>query len=1488
MEVMTSMKICRSYLIFLLVLMSFIAIFAISSMGATPTIIVNYAGNPSEIGGPYYRPPGEATPLTGDYAQVGYCTNDSYQYDGWMYINCTITDAVTVYLNWLNDTTWTNDTYALTNTNGNYWEINTSGNLSTAEGHNYSFNINATNGEGTVSFNWTKTGLGNGPTVRRYVHLNCTQVDITYTPLYLYRSTEAYSGSDATKNDRYRFDQQTQPTRYASGMLRDDLPSDAMQIIYSQHINLLWYEEGTSIVPFILENIYYHMWWSSLNDEIGSTTDCGIGYGYNYVGFWQNDQLDEYAQWQFDTTSAEAKSAIVYDDGVSQTSNDYNLLARYQSIPQINFIDYGGYSLNVTNFSDNNIYQFTIATSEPFQYPAYTSNRSMTSFILINLPDNTTLQGLDTDSDNLNDYDELFTHFTNPFLNDTDGDSVTDYYEYMRGTDPNNYTDFSFDTTPPVITVNYAGNLSDSGGPLWRPPSESVGLTGDFANGYYVNDSMQSEDYIYVNVTAVDAESDVDNVWLQWMNETTWTNWTYALVNTNGDYWDINTSGLFSTQEGHNYSFNIVANNSDGYSDRVFWNKTGIGNGPIVRRYVQLNCTLCDIAYTPLYPYRTLEHIVGTDGRKNDRYNRDQITQMVDYQTGFLKHTVPSDTMQIIYGQYYNVLFYDNDVCTAPFTLDNIYYHIWWSSTNNYLGSTTDSGVGYGFSFVGLYNTGQFDKYAQYQYDTSSLNSRSDITYNDGIAQTSDNFHLETHLQNISGVSFVDYGGYSLNVTDYTDNNIYQFTVAFAELSAYPDVINNRSMTSFILVNVPDSTTLQGLDTDGDTINDYDELYVYYTNPFLSDTDNDGATDYWEILANSDPNDYTENLAYDTIELTNPLPANGSKNIYQPILTSIDYEYYDTITTTLNWSVYLNSAWYQYATDTVTTSQTLSHYLPGNITTPQQIYYWRINASSSNGNYSNVSFNFTYGGAVPPSNIVCTRNGSKGIDLTFDKMDNASGTAYTVCYYQEGTVAPNYGSGTFGGNTTAEILRITGLDEETCYSFGLWTNFYDGSNWTLSAKITKLSCCTTGTNYTISFRYENTSYATGVPVNALINLSNFDADSSHRLTITFTNGTQRYIYYNSTTFADDGYEYVPTYVSSTVLSFELWWNYTEDICNSTCSYRRTLLPASSSDTNITFYLITDRFIVDEYHYENCTSEYNSYFNGSLAKYIYQFVDTTALFTGQSGYYTYATIWKTNGTGVKMIIHQDYIDISDRVYLTLLYDEYYKIGVNSSYVANGYLYEDIGVAPTTKTIDPDFYEVIIKPYTDISVEFISNIGNLITTRWTSTGTGLYVIYYDGSFLTSIVNCTITRIDTDTIVYYYEIENPEYTFNYTGANQSLDYEINITVTLTTGYTGWFVYTFSYAPDPIGDVGDIDDVFEDALGDFPVSPYLIIIFSVGIVIFSVIVVISPAMSAFGVGIWLIGANFMFSLTAFIGPGVFLIILAFMYYWLHRGDKR
>lgn len=73
-------------------------------------------------------------------------------------------------------------------------------------------------------------------------------------------------------------------------------------------------------------------------------------------------------------------------------------------------------------------------------------------------------------------------------------------------------------------------------------------------------------------------------------------------------------------------------------------------------------------------------------------------------------------------------------------------------------------------------------------------------------------------------------------------NTLYK---SFAQNSGIPLDINSQ---------VKNTDALRQRDTDGDGLNDYDELYVYSTSPYLADSDSDGINDGQEVQNKTNPN----------------------------------------------------------------------------------------------------------------------------------------------------------------------------------------------------------------------------------------------------------------------------------------------------------------------------------------------------------------------------------------------------------------------------------------------------------------------------------------------------------------------------------------------------------------------------------------------------------------------------------------------------------
>jgi hypothetical protein len=87
-------------------------------------------------------------------------------------------------------------------------------------------------------------------------------------------------------------------------------------------------------------------------------------------------------------------------------------------------------------------------------------------------------------------------------------------------------------------------------------------------------------------------------------------------------------------------------------------------------------------------------------------------------------------------------------------------------------------------------------------------------------------------------------------------------------------------------------TNLQKQDSDLDGLDDYSEIYIYHTNPYLEDTDSDGLPDKQEIQAGSDPNCATgqdckiETAPAPTTSPSEDFNLNLNENIAAPVVGS--------------------------------------------------------------------------------------------------------------------------------------------------------------------------------------------------------------------------------------------------------------------------------------------------------------------------------------------------------------------------------------------------------------------------------------------------------------------------------------------------------------------------------------------------------------------------------------------------------------------------
>ena len=91
-----------------------------------------------------------------------------------------------------------------------------------------------------------------------------------------------------------------------------------------------------------------------------------------------------------------------------------------------------------------------------------------------------------------------------------------------------------------------------------------------------------------------------------------------------------------------------------------------------------------------------------------------------------------------------------------------------------------------------------------------------------------------------------------------------------------------------------DNLELKNIDTDGDGISDWDELFVYGTSPYLEDTDGDTLSDYEEIFVYKTnvncPEGQNCSNSLSQSEVQNTEPSDDFYNFLNSLETSVDQD----------------------------------------------------------------------------------------------------------------------------------------------------------------------------------------------------------------------------------------------------------------------------------------------------------------------------------------------------------------------------------------------------------------------------------------------------------------------------------------------------------------------------------------------------------------------------------------------------------------------
>lgn len=629
------------------------------------------------------------------------------------------------------------------------------------------------------------------------------------------------------------------------------------------------------------------------------------------------------------------------------------------------------------------------------------------------------------------------------------------------------------------------------------------------------------------------------------------------------------------------------------------------------------------------------------------------------------------------------------------------------------------------------------------------------------------------------------------------------------------------------------------------------------------------------------------NLTAPQINTSLTTPSDGSTGVNTSTQICVNITHDDGVTMNITW-YWLNSTddFVLFHTDTNVPNGTYcTNYT--NATKPCTEYWWYVHVEDPEGNYTEEVFSFTTFCVDPPTYPVCTRINDTAFNLSFTPLPAHNGTSWTIVRYQPGYEPPGFAEGTLAGNTSGNYTVINNLKEATCYAFSLWTDWNSSNGtWYLSGSKSTKICCTTGGNYRVCLFYEDRSQEA-------INLSHYPF-GTHRLKAFLVDGTEVVRYLNASWYENNSNcSCINLSLDAYPLYFELWWNYSHVGNQSTCSYKRKLLPDAIQNwsecgckgSTIKFYLITDRHVYNEYYYNYSGAAILELdIEDNLVQYAYQFDDRTQLFDTTSPNDAYASFYCYNETA-KLIIHQEYWDAAKKVYPVLIHHKHYFTGVNTS-SSDTDEFDNIGLTPTEDRVEET---IIINPVTEYIATLTATLD--LSFGWQIGATGLWVQYKDLGLSTNTVNCTITDTYTDTQVYTYEVTFNEYNFTFNAANQSRTYYILLTID-HQNWTNDITLELFLSPSTsiLSTTAQIDAVFQNLFGLAPfynpesgetMSWSYMLMLSACMVSFLAFIESNPPLAILSPGLCMIVLTIVISgfPLAWVGVGAFLVVIAIVY---------
>ncbi len=522
------------------------------------------------------------------------------------------------------------------------------------------------------------------------------------------------------------------------------------------------------------------------------------------------------------------------------------------------------------------------------------------------------------------------------------------------------------------------------------------------------------------------------------------------------------------------YSFRLFATNDSNYNYSFsntqfnFTRMNEAGSYTLNKTYFFNNSLDSLFNYSIFYFYKANY----SGGTNRPVLNHEQAPDNTYNDTGFLYSVRPQKSQYVYCGAFVGWFFDENTTLILDdlTNLNNIYYHTWWNAT----AGSVSSGI--------AKSQENFGGGSEIGVSTATAKQR---LYSNEFSHW---YNLASGVKQYSPPPFS--GKYTY---DYQD--IYQFTYGVS--GANPDVINTQNFSSFIIINIPDNATLNELDSDLDGLNDTKEIYIYFTDPFYNDTDNDGVNDLLDYYPNN-PSASNNNVTTITQNYPNTGIFNVSSNIsfgFTPVFyggSPVNCSLYSNNSgtwgfSTANQSIVqnntLNSIWFNVTGLNITwsigcyggglmnysdnRSLNVNHVSGGNSTMMVANY---PDNNAKNYTVRNIEFGWTptyLGGNIKNCSLYSNTSGAWG-------WTKANTTIVT-----NGTL--NKLSNTFAGNIGTVVWSI-GCWDETMENFTSNRTLTLMGNSTIMTPIAPPANLKNTTSRTIQFKF-NATYLGGTPVN---------------------------------------------------------------------------------------------------------------------------------------------------------------------------------------------------------------------------------------------------------------------------------------------------------------------------------------------------------------------------------------------------------------------